>query len=257
MYRFSVTTFIQTRNMKRIFILALTLLVFSSVHSQSAIYGSLGERYRDFMIQAASQFNNKATQNDFLGLGGAKRFESDYWLFGGATNNFEVTIENDFMFNYDYLAHELHAKWKDTSIIVNTSYVKRFYFLQANVKHYFVKSPVLDPQGKYFYESLAFDEKAKDSGKIQLLKLRKIKIIKTNKNDYAANFSGDYSDKYDNNIEYFLVFPDKTYTKVKLSQRSMTSALAKYKTKVDEFLKEFPGDFTELTAAGLINDLNQ
>lgn len=242
--------------MKRIFILALTLLVFSSAHSQSAIYGSLGERYRDFMIQAGSQFN-KTVLNDFLGIGGDKRFESSNWMYGGATNNFENSIENGYMFNYDYLAHELHAKWKDTSIIVNTNYVKRFYLLQANVKHYFVKSPVLDPQGKYFYESLAFDEAAKDSGKIQLLKLRKIKIIKTNKNDYAANFSGDYSDKYDNNIEYFLVFPDKTYTKVKLSQRSMTNALAKYKTKVDEFLKEFPGDFTEFTAAGLISDLNQ
>ncbi len=220
------------------------------------MYGGLEDGYRSFMLNSHSQFN-KGVLNDFLGVGGGNRFMNNQWLIGGATNNFEVTISGDYYFNYDFMGHELHAKWKDTTIIVNTNYIKRFFLLNENVTHNFVKSPQIDPPGKYFFESLGFNEETNDSGKVvQLLKLRVVKQIKANKNDYLANFSGDYSDKLDNDIDFYIVLPDGNYSKVKLTKKSLSSALSKYKEKVNEFFKN-NSNLNEQTAGDLIRSINQ
>jgi len=241
--------------MKKNIIFFFLIVMVTRSYAQINMYGGLEDAYRSFMVNSHSQFN-KGVLTDFLGVGGENRFMSNNWLVGGATNNFDVTISGNYFFNYDFLNQELHAKWKDTTIIVNTNYVKRFFLVDKNVTHYFVKSPALDPPGKYFYESLGFDEEKGDSGKVQLLKLRTIKQVKANKNDYLANFSGDYSDKLDNNIDYFIVFPDNVATKVKLSKKSLSSALSKFKEKVDNFFKGNP-DMNEENAGALIRYINQ
>jgi hypothetical protein len=227
----------------------------SGAKSQVSMYANLEYDYRNFMLQSHSQFN-KGVLNDFLGLGGDSRFMNNNWLVGGVTNNFDVSISGNYYFNYDFLGQELHAKWKDTTIIVNTNYVKRFFLLNANVTHNFVKCPLLDSQGKYFYESLAFDEQTNDGAKVQLLKLRIIKVVKAKKDDYLANFSGDYSDKLDNKIEYYLVFPDNTSAIVKLTKKSFVAALEKYKQKTNNYFKQTK-NFDEEIAAGLVRYINE
>ena len=234
------------------------LLLFFSVigaNAQLNVYGGIEDSYRNFMLQSHTQFT-KTVLNDFLGVGGDQRFMSNNWVSGGATNNFNVTISSGYLFNYDFLGQELHAKWKDTTIIVNTNYVTRFFLVNNNRTHNFVKSPVIDPQGNFFFESLAFDEQSTDSGKVQLLKLRTIKQIKANKNDYLANFSGDYDDKLDNKIDYYLVSPDNNFVKIRLNKKSLISALEKQKEKVDNYFKRTSG-FDEEIAAGLIRYINE
>lgn len=225
--------------------------------SQAALYGSLDDVYTNFMVQAHTQFS-KSILNDFMGVGGTDRFMSNQWVQGGATNYYNVTISQNYLFNYDFLAQELHAKWRDTSIVVNTNYVKHFFLIENGKTHNFVKSPVLDPQGKFFYESIAYDEQSGDSAKVQLLRIRTIKQLRANKNDYLANFNGDYTDKYDNKTEYYIVFPDKTSTKVKFNKSSISEALsAKYKEKVNSYFKQPTGPFNEDVAASLIRFINQ
>ncbi|MFM9910043.1 MAG: hypothetical protein ACKVOW_11865 [Chitinophagaceae bacterium] len=241
--------------MKKILLGIIVFVAAQHSHAQGRIYASLDDIYRDFMLQSHTQFN-KSVLNDFQGLGGANRFMSSQWLQGAATNNFEASISGNYLFNYDFMGHELHAKWKDTCIIVNTSYVKRFFLVDNNKSHFFVKCQALDGPGQYFFESLAFDQDSNDSAKVQLLKLRKIKSIKTNKNDYLANFSGDYSDTFDEKLEYYLVLPDQTYSKVKLNKRSLADALEKYKTKADAFLKD-NNVADEDNAAALIRYVNK
>lgn len=241
--------------MRKIIVVAMLAIAIGKTQAQSAIYGTLDDVFRDFMVQSHTQFN-KLIQNDFMGVGGDKRFMDNYWLQGGATNNYENTISGKYQFNYDFLGQELHAKWKDTTIVVNTNYVKRFFLVQKDVVHTFVKSPVLDPQGKYFYESLAFDDDTKDSAKVQLLKLRTIKKVKAKKDDYLANFNGDFADELDNDISYFVVSPDNTFTKIKLNKKSLIAALPKYKDKVDAYFKQV-SSFNEEVAAGLIRSINK
>jgi hypothetical protein len=241
--------------MKKVLLPILFIASAIGSKAQLQMYGGLEDVYRNFMVQSHSQFN-KGVLNDFLGMGGDKRFMHNLWIIGGATNNFGVTISGDYYFNFDFLGHELHAKWKDTTIIVNTNYIKRFFLLNENVIHTFVKSPAIDPPGKYFFESLGFAEEKADSPGVQLLKLRTIKVIKANKNDYLANFSGDYSDKLDNNIDYYIVMPDNSFTKVKLNKRSLGAALVNYKDKVDQFFKA-NSNVTEATAGDLIRFINQ
>lgn len=241
--------------MKRI---ALCLVLSASLFtakSQLLIHGDLEDVYRNFMVQAHSQFS-KSILNDFIGVGGDQRFFSNKWLNGGATNNFEVTISQNYTFNYDFLGQELHAKWRDTSIVVNTNYVKRFFLNDGFNSHVFVKSPALDPSGQQFYESLAFDEASHDSAKIQLLKARTVKKIRANKDAYLANFEGDYSDEFKNTIDYYVVFPNKTYSKVKLSKKSLSDAFSKYSDKVATYFKQVD-KVDEESAAGLIRYLNQ
>ena len=242
--------------MKKILLLGAVVLFVISGKGQVNMYGQIEDAYRTFMLNSHSQFN-RALLNDFMGVGGDKRFMSNYWLNGGATNNFDVTISTNYLFNYDFLGHELHAKWRDTTIVVNTNYVKRFFLEENNVNHNFVKSPPIDPQGKYFFESIGFNEATRDSGKVvQLLKLRTIKQVKANKNDYLANFSGDYDDKLDNDIVYYIVLPDNSFTKVKLNKKSLNSALSNYKEKLTTFYNSYP-EINEESAGALIRYINK
>ena len=97
-------TLSQIRSMKKIL---ATLLLFTSLHRSSAqvnMYGQIEDAYRTFMLNSHSQFN-RALLNDFMGVGGDSRFLSNYWLNGGATNNFNVTISENYLFNYDFLGH--------------------------------------------------------------------------------------------------------------------------------------------------------
>ncbi len=241
--------------MKKLLFSLVFLSSFTFAKAQ-ILYGGLEDAYRSFMLQAHSQFN-KGVLNDFMGVGGDTRFMNNQWLVGGATNNYEVTISGNYYFNYDFLGQELHAKWKDTTIIVNTNYIKRFFLLNANITHNFVKSPAIDAQGKYFFESLGFNEETLDSGKVvQLLKLRTVKQLKAKKDDYLANFNGDFSDKMDNTIDYYIVLPDNSYTKVKLTKKSLSSALSKYKEKCDSFFKS-NSELNEQTAGDLIRSINK
>jgi len=242
--------------MKKLLFSVVFISLFTAAKAQLNMYAGLEDTYRNFMLNVNSQFN-KGVLHDFMGVGGDSRFMNNQWLIGGATNNYEVTISGNYYFNYDFLAQELHAKWKDTTIIVNTNYIKRFFLLNNNVTHNFIKSPAIDAQGKYFFESLGFNEQTLDSGKVvQLLKLRTVKQVKAKKDDYLANFNGDYSDKLDNDITYYVVTPDNNYTKVKLTKKSLSSALSKYKEKCDNFFKR-NSELNEQTAGDLIRYINE
>lgn len=239
---------------KTLFVLGLICMI--SIAKAQLTGAGIGQQYGNFMLNVHTQFN-RAQLADFIPVGGDKRFFDNKWLNGGVTNNFEYTLSDGFKFNYDFQKHELSAKWNDTSIVVDNRTMKRFY-LDDNVnRHYFVKNIAIDGKGKYFFESLAYDEVNKDSSGFQLLKHRTVKQIRANKNDYLANFSGDYSDTYDNTIEYYLVSPDKSYSKIKLNKRSFQSAYEKAKGKGGVNFNQVPDNLTEAEAAALVLRFNQ
>lgn len=212
---------------------------------------SLMDKFNNFMLQTHGQFS-KGQLKEFSGMGGTERYFANNWVQGGATNPYDVTISAKYEFNFDFLNHELYAQLKDTAIVVNSNFLKSFFLEKDGMPHYFVKAQSID--AKYFFESLAYDPSQKDA--VQLLKLRTIKVIKTNRNDYAANFNGNYDDKLNNKVEYFILRPDNTYEKVKLNRKSLSEALVAYKDKVDKFFEKADG-MNEQTAAALIAYINQ
>lgn len=238
-----------------------TLFVLTLICSLSAVKAQLtgagiGQQYGNFMLNAHTQFN-KQQLVDFLNVGGNKRFFDYMWMNGGVTNYYDYTLSEGYVFNYDFLKQELVAKWYDTAISVDSRTIKRFYVDDLYNRHFFVKNQAIDGKGKYFFESLAYDNNNKDSSGFQLLKFRSVKLLRANKNDYLANFSGDYSDSYDNTIEYYLVSPDKTYSKIKLNRKSFQSAFEKVKGKSALNFSSVPDNLTEAEATALVLRFNQ
>lgn len=239
--------------MKKLLFICMGLAALQTATAQLT-GGSLAEQFNNFVVNANTQFN-KAPLVDFVNVGGDKRFLSNKWSPGGVANNYGYILSNGFTFNYDFMKQELYARWKDTSIAVDPRAVSYFYMDTETGRKYFVKNFKLDGKGNNFYEAFATENPMKDSGQVQLLKYRYVKRIRANRNDYAANFTGDYSDSYDNNEEYYLVFPDQNVTKVKLTRKSFQSAFEKAKLQAD--CSNLPESLNETDAAYFIAKLRK
>jgi len=213
----------------------------------------LQNNFNNFMLQTHSQFA-KGQLNEFTGLGGTQRYFSNVWLAGTATNPHDATLGSPYVFNFDFKEHELYAQWKDTAIIVNSNHLKSFMLLENGQPHYFLRVPSIHL--KFFFESLGYDPELKKD-RVQLLKLRKVMVRKANKNDYAANFNGDFADKLDNEIEYFLIMPDNTHVKVKLTKKSISAAMPAYADKINEYFAVHNEKLDDRSAGDLIRYINQ
>ncbi len=213
----------------------------------------LQNNFNNFMLQTHSQFA-KGQLNEFTGLGGTQRYFSNVWLAGTATNPQDVTLGNPFVFNFDFKEHELYAQWRDTAIVVNNNFLKSFMILENGQPHYFLRAPTIHL--KYFFESLGYDPELKKD-RVQLLKLRTVKTIKANKNDYATTFNGDYSDKMKNEIEYYLMMPDNTHVRVKLTKKAISAALPAYADKINEYFAVHNDKLDDRSAGDLIKYINQ
>src|SRR4030095_12319547 len=121
--------------------------------------------------------------------------------------------------------------------------------------HYFVRAAPIHLT--YFFESLGYDPELKTEPKVQLLKLRKVVLKKTNKNDYAATFNGDYSDKIVSEIEYYIMQPGQKFSKVKLSKKAISAALPEYAQKLNEYFATNSDKLDDSNAGNLIKYLNQ
>jgi hypothetical protein len=212
----------------------------------------LMDQFNNFMMQSHSQFA-KGQLKEFIGLGGEQRYFSNTWVIGGAVNPSNVTISDNYVFNFDFKEGELYAQWKDTAIVVNSNYLKSFFLMKDGTMHYFVRASYI--QTNHFFESLGY-EPDKANPTVQLLKLRTIKEVKVNRNDYYVNSTGDYSNKLDNDVVYYLVLADQSFRKIKLSRKSLEEALAAYKGKVNEYLAQV-SRINEETVAGLIRYINE
>jgi hypothetical protein len=232
-------------------LLAICVLLAAPAMAQMNMYGDAGAGYRNLLLQSKSLFNKPV--KDFTDAGGASRYFSDNWQEGGATTPNDVTVSTPYHFNFDFKEHELYAMVHDTSIIINNNHLKSFFLNANGFTHYFVRAPYIDPL--HFFESIGYDS-ANKKPVMQLLKLRTIKVVKANKNAYTSNFSGEYNDKYSNVAAYYVLLPDSTWAQVKLTKRSLTEALGKYKEKVEAFFKTH-SPVTEQNVDALVGSINQ
>lgn len=238
--------------MKKLFTLILLAAAVQTTSAQSI--AALQQQYTNFIINAHTQFG-KSDKADFVD-GSDNRFFGKDWVKGGVVNNYGSELSKGFEFNYDFMRHELYAKWSDTVIVVDPRTVKYFYLNTPTGTKYFVKNFELDGKGEKFYESLAFEDMATDSAGVKLLKFRSVKRIRANKNDYAANFSGDYSDTFSNSFDYYVVTPDGKYKRVKLSKKDIVNALSAYPKLKNVNVGAIPDQLSEEAAAVFIEKLN-
>ncbi|RYY06825.1 MAG: hypothetical protein EOP43_05140 [Sphingobacteriaceae bacterium] len=238
--------------MKKVFITIFLAFVASLTFAQLTSSGSIGESYRNFMVQSTS-FLNPHDFVSFEPIGGTDRFFSEKWENGGARNLNDAVIANkDYQFNYDFLKHELYAKWKDTIITVDNNYLKSFYIYNGNSRHNFCKILQIDPEN--FVELLSADTL---QNKIMLLKKRTTSIRKGDKASPGSNYLGNFSDAYNSKTEYFLLFPDKASVKINISKKNILEKLQpSYKRKAETILSS-ERSLNDTKAINLINALNQ
>lgn len=224
---------------KCLLVIAL-IVVTNAVMSQSLLNGGLAEAYRDFSVAQASQ-RNRIPLEDFAKEGGDKRFFNNKWCPGVAVNNYGNEISTGYTFNFDFQKHELYAKWKDTAIVVNSNYLNSFTLVYDGFTHYFFKDINIDAPRQIFMESIGFDPTIADPSRIQIFQYRVSKQLRANKNDYLANFNGDYSDQFDNELSYYLRDANGSLTKIKMTKKGLYAALPAQKAKLDGFFAEYKG----------------
>lgn len=197
-------------------------------YAQVNIGGDIEKGYRDFLQQTRTAGHSREL-SDFVTLGGEKRFFSNNWEKGRVTNMYGASVSSKF--NYDFLDKELYAFHRDSVIALNINYVTSFYVEKNGAVHYFIKIPSINNTN--FLESIGYDSTKRKS--VHFLKDRSVVLIKGDKNSYLSNFNGDYADNLKDKSEYYLYFPDGSFTKVKMDKKSLSAALEKYADKTAPF----------------------
>lgn len=221
--------------------------------SSSTIYG-----FREFMVKTTSSAVTRNLLEEFKANGGDKRFFTDGWVPGSATNNYDVTLSEGYTFNYDFLENNLYARWKDSSIVVNNNYLKYFSLVDTRgFYHYFIKFPTDDLSRPPFYEVLSYeyDSLQKPDAGYKFVKSRTIKVVKANKNDYLANQTGNYSDKIKSIYEYFIGFPDGKLVPAKFNKKFLADTFAG-NDKAQELISKMT-KVNEDTIVSLVRSLNK
>lgn len=221
--------------------------------SNATIYG-----FREFMVKSTSSAVTRNLLEEFKANGGDKRFFTDGWVPGSATNNYDVTLSEGYTFNYDFLENNLYARWKDSSIVVNNNYLKSFSLVDSRgYYHYFIKFPTDDLSRPPFYEviSYEYDSAVKPDFGYKFVKSRTIKVVKANKNDYVANQTGNYSDKIKSIYEYFIGFPDGKLIPAKFNKKFLSDTFAG-NDKAQELINKMT-KVNEETIISMVRSLNK
>lgn len=201
----------------------------------SASFGQ-ARAFRDFIIAANSLTNPKAGQNVFQSNGGLERFELEKWGTGWAISRGDELIKEGYSFNFDYQKNDLYVRndKEDMTVVVDTNSVRRFVIFNGIDSLLFVKNISIDPTNKVFFQVVG----GNTNGKVALLKLRLAHEIPINKNDYARNFSGDYTIHYRSEVEYYIVDRDKGIKSYpNLSRKELLSLYPEYSDLISRYLQ--------------------
>ncbi|MXV17758.1 hypothetical protein [Hufsiella ginkgonis] len=237
--------------MKRTYLLALGLFATQAAFSQQ---GTIAGNFTNTILQARQNemINTKLTDFSTIATG---RFYSDAWLSGSATGMDGKQVSSGYKFNFDKLSHELCMKWKDQAIVINSASLKTFTLIDPKTgdSHVFARQPAVDEI--HFFEVLS-SAATDPAEKYSLLKLVTAEADKQISNNYAANSSGDHSQKFTEKTEYFLVKKGKA-DKVKLNKKALLSSLSGEDLKLAEAFLAESKTMNEVLARNLVRVLNK
>ncbi|MFA6082909.1 hypothetical protein [Mucilaginibacter sp.] len=234
---------------KLLYILLASVGLSFSAFAQTNQTGSLSEAYRNFNILATSSLNYKSLK-DFKSIAGKDIFYADEWMYGGAVSTSNLSVSAGYQFNFNFMNHELYTKYKDSVIVIDNNSLKSFYLSDNGKKKQFYKYAFTGDIK--FYELLSSDT---TNTKIMLLKLRTVKEQQGYKSA-GSNYTGDFSNKFVSNYEYYLLFPDNSFKRIKLSAESIQKNLSPdYEEKAKSVIKNHK-KVNEKTAGQIIDELN-
>jgi len=195
---------------------------------------------------------SSAKTASFESLGGTNRFFAANWLKGGAVS-YQNKIESDdkYRYNYDFITHQLFARLGGQIIAVNPDHLRLIYMTDEAKTYTFCKFPAIGVND--FEELLSTDTVA---GKLKFIKQRNVVVINYTQASASTALTGDKSDIYQNVVNYFIVFPDNTAVKIKLTSKSFMEAL---KPEYQVRAKELMGSYKKMNEENLtkwVNDIN-
>ncbi len=176
----------------------------------------------------------------------------DQWTAGSVTTTENVTISQNYLFNFDKLNQNIYANYTSQGnlcVLLDKSKIK--YFTIGTQK--FINGKLIDPSGKdVFYQVLV-----EDTSKYSLYKLNITKYEKADFRDVSKVRSGTNYNQYVDNLSYY-ISQKGTLKKINLTENSIRKVLSNQSKKVDDFFNQNPNkDIDENLLTLLIMNLNQ
>jgi hypothetical protein len=221
---------------------------------ETTVFGnSFFDRLDQLLTQQDIDNLTSAKTASFESIGGTNRFFSTDWVAGGAVTFQNKIVRGDmYKYNYDFAKHELFAKTSEAIIAVNPDHLRSFYLIDSiGNRHTFYKFPAIGVND--FEELLSADTAA---GKLKFVKQRNVTIIKYTGANANSALTGNTGDSYQDVVNYFILFPDNTAVKIKLSGKSFIENLKpKYQARANAVMGNLK-KVNEADLAKLVNDIN-
>ncbi len=163
------------------------------------------------------------------------------YLFENWTKG-EVTLDNgknhkDLDLKYDQIEGIVFFKGKNGADLGFTTPVKSFILYPNNAAMSFILVPEIKEKEA---EKDPYFEVLSDGKKVKLLK-KTMKVIREG-NSYG---SATVTKKFSENIAYYLLKADGTYTKIKKDKKSIAGALSDKSAEVEQYIKDNKTNFKE------------
>jgi hypothetical protein len=169
----------------------------------------------------------------------------DNWAKG------EVTLSNgknhkDLDLKYDQIEGIVFFRGKNGADMGFTSTVKSFILYPNNVAMSFIQVPEIKEKEA---EKDPYFEVLSDGKKVKLLK-KTMKVIREG-NSYG---SATMTKKFSENIAYYLLKADGSYTKIKKDKKAIISALSDKSVEIEQFIKDNKTNFKEDSSVAVVVD---
>jgi len=235
--------------MKKVIILPVLILFSTAIFSQGVESAQLG-----------AEFHEVATNGQPMGIQsyGSNKVEGSQFFYPTWTSGSVTTINNEvisknYSFLYDKVRQQLFIKREGSSLVLLAEKDQmRGFTLNTDKVYNFVSASVYDPSDTTnFFEVLVSNNKG-----YSLLKLVKATFEKADQTDMVSMKDGDMSDKFVDDISYYISYNNGIPKKITSKEKSIEKAFPSVKGKIADYYNQHGKGTDDSFLTGLVLSLN-
>jgi hypothetical protein len=186
----------------------------------------------------ASEFMQVGMPTYSTGEINASQFFVPDWTTGSVTTKSNQVISKSYLFLYDKVRQQLFIKPANSSVALTCGKDQISSFTLNGDKVYnFVSASTYDPSDKTnFFEVLSSNSKG-----YSLLKLVKADLVQADQTDILRMKDGDTSDKFVDDISYYISYDSGIPKKITFKEKSIANAFPALTKKVTAYFDQHGG----------------